>query len=314
MCRGNLHTSRPHSCGGWCALLLGYFPSLIAVGVVCSNTLPYHLVFLPILRQAYQNGAASWMYYAYCRLVMVFSEVMVYGCFALTVFTPPGYVPHNIWSAAPCFDGEKYSDTNPFEVRQLDRVGRLRYCIPCEQFKPDYVYHCSCCARCVYRMDHHCPWVNNCVGRDNAKFFLLFLSYIPVGAFHIVLTTACSCVRHLTVLKGSIDASLDEAYPLLVLVFSVLMSTMMGISFCCFAIHFLSMMLRGQTSVSRHIALKGVVSPVDRATERESQMYDIFGCDRRWWKAILPFTPQRDSRGLVDETLPSLLQGLGKLV
>ena len=31
--------------------------------------------------------------------------------------------------------------------------------------------------RCVAKMDHHCPWINNCVGFYTKKPILLFLIY-----------------------------------------------------------------------------------------------------------------------------------------
>ena len=48
-------------------------------------------------------------------------------------------------------------------------------CADCEVVRTDRSRHCSICNRCVERFDHHCPWVNNCVGLGNHGVFMSFL-------------------------------------------------------------------------------------------------------------------------------------------
>ncbi|CAD5111394.1 unnamed protein product [Dimorphilus gyrociliatus] len=41
------------------------------------------------------------------------------------------------------------------------------YCDKCQKRRPDRAHHCKRCKQCVLKMDHHCPWINNCVGEAN---------------------------------------------------------------------------------------------------------------------------------------------------
>eukprot|EP01103_Thecamoeba_quadrilineata_P010391 TRINITY_DN2230_c1_g1_i1.p1 TRINITY_DN2230_c1_g1~~TRINITY_DN2230_c1_g1_i1.p1 ORF type:complete len:227 (+),score=3.12 TRINITY_DN2230_c1_g1_i1:336-1016(+) len=62
----------------------------------------------------------------------------------------------------------------------------IKYCEMCKASKPDRSHHCGRCQRCVLKMDHHCPWINNCVGWRNMKAFVLLCTYVYLFCANIL--------------------------------------------------------------------------------------------------------------------------------
>lgn len=62
-----------------------------------------------------------------------------------------------------------------YNWQELYKNAKGEICTDCKIFRPPRSRHCFYCNRCVMRYDHHCQWINNCVGLKNNNMFLIFL-------------------------------------------------------------------------------------------------------------------------------------------
>ncbi|WFD36456.1 protein S-acyltransferase [Malassezia cuniculi] len=55
--------------------------------------------------------------------------------------------------------------------------------------KPERAHHCKTCKACILKYDHHCPWINQCVGLGNERYFILFMVWMSFGSSVFVLSS-----------------------------------------------------------------------------------------------------------------------------
>eukprot|EP00850_Spirogloea_muscicola_P003294 SM000013S26463 [mRNA] locus=s13:504306:505807:+ [translate_table: standard] len=112
--------------------------------------------------------------------------------FALSSWWPAGRLPPMRWG-----------EGSAVGQGALDNV---TYCRMCQFPKPQRAHHCRSCGLCILDMDHHCPFIANCVGATNQRHFVLFLIYAVISCTYLVGMSMYTLRTHWNDLITSRDA------------------------------------------------------------------------------------------------------------
>ncbi|CAN6467062.1 unnamed protein product [Victoria cruziana] len=76
----------------------------------------------------------------------------------------------------------------------------ISFCSFCDLEVKKHSKHCRSCDRCVDGFDHHCRWLNNCIGKRNYTTFILLMVFVMLmlaieGGIGIVVFVRCFADR-----------------------------------------------------------------------------------------------------------------------
>ena len=97
---------------------------------------------------------------------------------------------YSLTKSNPGYIGQVGGRERAKTIVSLASIGQLNerhFCYTCLLLKPKRSKHCRVCGRCVERFDHHCPWINSCLGKKNYRTFWHFLLFLSSLCFFFTL-------------------------------------------------------------------------------------------------------------------------------
>ncbi|XP_023302546.2 palmitoyltransferase ZDHHC15B isoform X2 [Lucilia cuprina] len=291
----NFERKKTTPCAG-CMQAIKWVPVIFIASVIVWSYYAY-VVQLCIL--AIENTFEKIVFLIFYHIICV----LFFWSYWSTVFTPVGTVPSN-WRIpeseierlfrAESQEQQKrilenFAKDLPVTNRTLN--GSVRFCDKCKIIKPDRAHHCSVCGTCVLKMDHHCPWVNNCVNFTNYKFFVLFLGYALLYCLYVSLTSLEYFIRFW---RGELTSGMGRFH----ILFLFFVSIMFAISLVSLFGYHIYLVLMNRTTLEAFRAPIFRIGGADKNgfnLGKYANFQEVFGDNWKLW--FLPvYTSMGDGR------------------
>eukprot|EP00929_Paragymnodinium_shiwhaense_P066866 TRINITY_DN33597_c0_g1_i2.p1 TRINITY_DN33597_c0_g1~~TRINITY_DN33597_c0_g1_i2.p1 ORF type:complete len:345 (-),score=68.19 TRINITY_DN33597_c0_g1_i2:96-1130(-) len=254
---------------------------LFVIGAIYAIYVYFHLLHLLEIRQyvppghTFQPDEVLFQKGLVHAGVSHFLVLMLFFCFGQAVFTDPGSVPATAdWmpeldklpSASRTPSGNAPTPASQYELKTS---GQPRFCKWCNCFKPDRTHHCRVCRSCILRMDHHCPWIANCVGFHNHKSFLLLVMYALLSCMYISVTFYDTLHRTLNE-----ETTIDRRF---MVVFGMTLSVMMGSVLGLFFLLHVWLMMKATTTIEFCEKTYKTSAAAESTANPDMSIYDLGG-------------------------------------
>jgi len=223
----------------------GESAKFLPVAFVVSNIVGLYLIYIifhcvPLLEdpESYQRGLTETVVFNCVTLLLL-------ACYIQCILVHPGTIPDKEdpdgmrWEYIPQ-DG-RIGGSRELSLQETKRSGDRRHCKWCAKYKPDRCHHCRVCRTCILKMDHHCPWIYNCVGFRNHKYFFLLLFYAAIDC-HLITWTMLESV------KNSVDSN-TPFMTMFLLLFGETLAAFLGILVTVFFGFHIWLMLKAMTTI-----------------------------------------------------------------